>query len=375
MSSTINKYHTLYFESTRNCNFSCIYCSSGSSEKKKHIDLPENIITEKILKPAKSLGTKFIDFSGGEFLIRKDWDILLEKAHQLGFIIGIASNGSLLNDSTLTEIKKIVGTNTIFSIGINAFDTSNKTTRDIETEFALKALELIQHYGFRANISITIGDFNKSSFSNTVKEIKKRYLPFNRIPFVPRNCTSYSLMFNKESLKKYFFPELIKHFNGQVSYTPYMLPQEVYESISGQDLTHDQIPLNPSVGCWVGAYYAINPEGEVSPCPMFLDHVSAGNVLEKPLKDILYHSELFNKITDRKNLEGRCGNCKYTYTCGGCRVMSYYYTGNVFAEDPTCFLSELSQKEIKSIEGKISKAFKNYARMAHFGKNFTPPKK
>ncbi|MGI6411319.1 MAG: SPASM domain-containing protein [Bacteroidales bacterium] len=38
--------------------------------------------------------------------------------------------------------------------------------------------------------------------------------------------------------------------------------------------------MNPGVGCWVGAYYAINAEGEVAPCPMFLDHVSGGNVYE-----------------------------------------------------------------------------------------------
>jgi len=364
----LKNYHTLYFEATRNCNFSCKYCSTGSSNDNKFIDVSYEKIVENVLTPAYELGTRFIDFSGGEFLLRDDYLQLLKKANDIGFIIGIATNGSLLTDEVLSKIKSVVGDNLIISLGINAFDISNVETRDVETAYTLKIIERIKKYDFRINISVTIGDFNKHSFAKTVENIRKSHFPFNRIPFVPRSCNVPELMFNKESLKDFFHPTLRKYFNGQVSYTPYMLPKEDYESISGQNLESEQIPLNPSVGCWVGAYYAINPEGDVSPCPMFLDHVSGGNVYDTPLREILFESELFKKIVDRRNLEGKCGNCKYTYTCGGCRVMAYYYTGNVFAEDPTCFLNDLSDEEIEKIEKETKNSFKNYVRMAKFGK-------
>jgi radical SAM protein with 4Fe4S-binding SPASM domain len=250
----------------------------------------------------------------------------------------------------------------------------NPETRDLETKFTLEVLEILEKYNVRANISVTIGDFNKQSFADTIENINKLKLPFNRIPFVPRSCKVHDLMFDKDSLKNYFHPVLRKYFNGQVSYTPYMLPPEIYETVSGQDLQVEQIPTNPNIGCWVGAYYAINPEGDVSPCPMFLDHVSGGNVFKTPLKSILYETELFKKITDRNNLEGKCGNCIYTHTCSGCRVMSYYLTGNVYAEDPTCFLQELNETEILEIEKETTESFKNYVRMAKFGNLFTNPK-
>lgn len=370
----LGHYHTLYFETTRNCNFSCQYCSSGSKRGVKYKDIPFDKIVRNVLEPAYELGTRFVDFSGGEFLLRDDYPQLLQKANDMGFIIGIASNGSLLTDKNLETIKAIVSDNLMISLGINAFDDSNKDTRDVETEFTLQILEKLKKYNIRTNISVTLGEFNKKSIAATFSNIKKNHLPFNRIPFVPRSCNAHHLMFTKETLRRYFHPELIKYFNGQVSYTPYMLPPEVYEKVSGQNLKEEQIPVNPSVGCWVGAYYAINPEGEVSPCPMFLDHVSGGNVYKTPLKEILYNSELFKKITNRSMLEGKCGNCKYTYTCGGCRVMSYYYTGNVFAEDPTCFLKDLNENEIKAIEEETVKSFMNYKRMAFYGKIFTPVK-
>lgn len=369
----LKKFHSLYFESTRNCNFSCKYCSSGSSAQRKCIDIPYDKIVERILEPAYLLGTRLINFSGGEFLLRHDAIKLLKKADAIGFNLALASNGSMLTEDTLKNIKEVVGHNIIFSLGINSYDLLNKETREVEAEYALKTLARLEKFGFRVNISITIGAFNRLTFQQTVERIRKLHLPFNRIPFVPRNCAAHELMFDKETLKNYFHPVLRKHFNGQVSYTPYMLPPEVYEKASGQNLKQDQIPLNPSVGCWVGAYYAINPEGDVSPCPMFLDHVTAGNVLETPLEEILYQSELFTKITQRDKLEGKCGNCKYTQTCGGCRVMAYYKTGNVFAEDPTCFLQDLNPQEIAEIEKEISDSFKNYLRMAKFGNLYNSP--
>lgn len=369
------KFNTLYLETTRNCNLSCKYCSSGSNIKKNHRDLPKNVIIQRILDPAYDLGTRLVNFSGGEFLLRQDAFQLLDYALKKGFDLAMASNGILLTDENLQKIKDIAGNKIVISLGINSFDSDNAQTRELDYKYTLQILERIEKFSLRANISITIGKFNRHCFAETVDIIEKLKLPFNRIPFVPRSCSDCkNLMFDKETLKNYLHPALIKYFNGQVSYTPYFLDQKLYEKLSGQDLEKDQIPLNPPVGCWVGAYYAINPEGDVSPCPMFLDHVTAGNVLETPLYDILYKSELFNKITDRRNLEGKCGKCKFTYTCGGCRVMAYYYTGNPLAEDPTCFIEDLSPDELNSIEKKIGLNFKNYLRMAKFGNIYNSKK-
>ncbi|MGI6411318.1 MAG: hypothetical protein ACOX0V_08800 [Bacteroidales bacterium] len=88
----------------------------------------------------------------------------MAKAHELGYIIGIASNGSMLTDKNLEKIQSIVGENLVISLGINSFDLSNAETRDVETEYTLKILERIKKYNFRINVSVTIGDYNKGSF-------------------------------------------------------------------------------------------------------------------------------------------------------------------------------------------------------------------
>jgi radical SAM protein with 4Fe4S-binding SPASM domain len=104
-----------------------------------------------------------------------------------------------------------------------------------------------------------------------------------------------------------------------------------------------------------------------------LDHVSGGNVLKTDLKKILFESELFTKIIHRENLGGKCGSCKFNYTCGGCRVMAYFQTGDVFAEDPTCFIDDLSDEELAKLETLTAKEFKKYYRMTKFSNIFKTP--
>ena len=367
-------FHTLYLEATRNCNLNCNYCSTGSNGR---IDANDGMsyedIVSLILKPAAKAGTRFIGFSGGEFLIRRDAFDLLEAANELGFSISLVSNGTTLSERIVKEIKKLLHDNIQVSLGVNSFDNRNDETRELPFEHILKKIDLLEKYSIRVNLSVTIGRFNTSSFASTIQEIKNMKLPYNRIPFVIRNCPNHELMVDKNMMRKDFHPTLRKYFNGGVSYTPYFLPAGDYEILSGQTEILNKVPTNPSVGCWCGSFYAINAQGDVSICPLLLDHVSGGNVRDEGLDQILNKSELFTKILDRKSYNGNCGKCNYRFTCGGCRAMAYYQKGDVFGHDPTCFKDDIGESEKLEIETETKKSFKNYVRMAQFGKTYFNP--
>jgi len=363
-------FHTLYLEATRKCNFACINCSSGSQYKDKiEEDLSYDNLMYRILIPARKLGTKNIDFSGGEFLLREDAFDILAKTNELGFSIGILSNGSTLTEKVLNKIDKILGRNVIISLGINSFDDNNKESRQSSKEYFLNVLNRLEKHHLTVNVSVTMGSFNCETFHQTLKNINELHLPFNRVPYSPRNSVNSDWMFNKDMMKNYLHPALREFYKGYVSYVPFFLNPKDYKQYSGQDEKMQYVPTNPSVGCWVGSFYAINPKGDVAPCPLVSDHVSGGNVLKQDLYDILYKSELFTKIVVRSNLEGECGKCKFRFTCGGCRVYSYYLTGNIFASDPTCFIKDLSVNQLNELEKVTAKNFKNYCRMVKIGKN------
>jgi radical SAM protein with 4Fe4S-binding SPASM domain len=363
----LSLFHTLYFEATRNCNLNCPFCSTGSNKRRDYPDLDTKTIINRVLEPAWALGTRMVDFSGGEFLIRKDAFELLEITNTMGFRISIVSNGTTLTDKTIEKLKNLLGDNIMISLGINSFDSENKISRDYEYENTIKLINKLEKYHIPINMVVTIGKFNAHSFSDTIANIEELKLPYNRTPFCPRNSPRHDMMFDKETMKEYIHPVLRKYYKGYVSYAPFFLSPEIYEKATGQNQNNTPVPTSPSIGCWVGSFYGINAEGDVAPCPLLLDHVHGGNVLETNLSDILYKSELFSKIIHRENIKGKCKNCKYNFTCGGCRVMAYYHTGDVFGEDPTCFIEDLSENELKQLENETAKNFKNYHRMTCFG--------
>ena len=367
-------YHTLYFESTRKCNFACENCSSGSHLK--YVDWGTELTTEEIINrvllPAHKLWTSYTAFSGGEFLLRKDAFELLKVAHELGFRISVVSNGSTLNDKSIHKLKDLLGDNLLVSLGINSFDNEeNSSSRSVATNKVLNLISKLEKEFININICVTIGKHTADSLHDTLIKIRELKLPNNRIPFSPRHSDAKNLMFDKETMQHKIHPELRKYHQGYVSFVPFFVSPELYEKYSGQNESQSKVPTNPSIGCWCGSFYSINPAGEVAPCPLLGDHFSGGNVKTETLENILYKSELFKKIVDRKNFGGKCGKCKFRFTCGGCRTMTYYHTGDLFGEDPTCFIDNLSEEELKEIENEMAKNFKNYIRLCNFGGLFS----
>ncbi|WP_436903159.1 radical SAM protein [Halovenus halobia] len=63
---------------------------------------------------------------------------------------------------------------------------------------------------------------------------------------------------------------------------------------------------------------------------------SVGNVTEQNPVELYRESELFERLRDRDELEGKCGACPFRSVCGGSRSRAYAYTGNPLASDPLC---------------------------------------
>ncbi len=90
---------------TKKCNLSCLYCQS---------DGKDDLSTEKVIKAINNLyavGTRVINFTGGEPMMRQDLGILLEHCKQKGIFVGVNTNGSLIKQNP--EILKNIDNLTI----------------------------------------------------------------------------------------------------------------------------------------------------------------------------------------------------------------------------------------------------------------------
>jgi radical SAM protein with 4Fe4S-binding SPASM domain len=86
----------------------------------------------------------------------------------------------------------------------------------------------------------------------------------------------------------------------------------------------------------------LDSEGFVKPDPFF--PVKIGNILTEDFSDIWTNkpSELLQKLrVHPRELSGKCETCRYLNICnGGSRSRAYAIHGDMWAEDPSCYLSE-----------------------------------
>jgi radical SAM protein with 4Fe4S-binding SPASM domain len=325
-------------------------------------------IRDLVLVPAKRLGVLAIGWSGGEFLLRKDAFDLFRLTVELGYQCKLCSNGELLTRERLRQNKEATGGKVTIALGLNSMDEANARSRDAAPDRTLEVLDLCDELKIDRHVIITIGKHNADTFAHTVKALVDRRISYNRSPLVARGsgCDFFNEnAFDWKDLKEKFHPVLRRHVNGYVSYTPFFLSPELHQQVSG-GIRNGTVPHNPPIGCWVGTWLTLNAEGNVSVCPVLLDVLSAGNVRDQPLDRLVNESDLFATILDRGKLKGRCGRCRYQYTCGGCRAMAYFHTGDYMQDDPTCFFDPVDKTTVSEHEQETNRFFKKYLMVARY---------
>jgi radical SAM protein with 4Fe4S-binding SPASM domain len=95
-------------------------------------------------------------------------------------------------------------------------------------------------------------------------------------------------------------------------------------------------------GCSAGTKFAnVDPRGNVHPCQFWQDYV-VGNIRERPFSKIwTSDDELMVLLREKdKHVKGRCGECSYKQLCSGCRIRARAVYGDLWAEDPACYLRD-----------------------------------
>jgi radical SAM protein with 4Fe4S-binding SPASM domain len=108
------------------------------------------------------------------------------------------------------------------------------------------------------------------------------------------------------------------------------------------------------VGCPAGVtQLVIAADGTITACP-FLYDLPAGNIRKTPLAQIWREArifKIFRQIT-KGQLKGTCNSCPHVpgQCSGGCRAAAYALTGDIYGEDPLCWVN-YEQKMNLNLQG------------------------
>jgi len=147
----------LFLELTLRCNENCIHCGSKCSQfsNVKELSLEQY---KKILDDVKQdfdVSKFMLNITGGEPLLRKDFFEIMDYANKLGYIWGMTSNATLIDDSVAEKLRKS-GMRTI-SVSIDGLPDTHDRLRGKKGAFdeAIRGIKaLIDNGGFE-HIQVT----------------------------------------------------------------------------------------------------------------------------------------------------------------------------------------------------------------------------
>jgi len=150
---------------TYRCNATCAFCDIW--EKPSPYITLEN--AEANLKDLKKIGVKVIDFTGGEPLLHRQIDQLLEIAKNLGFITTLTTNALLYPKWAERLQGKIDMLH--FSLDSPIAEEHNRKRGVACFEFVMQSIEIAKKLGERPDILFTVFEDNLHQIEQMWKEI------------------------------------------------------------------------------------------------------------------------------------------------------------------------------------------------------------
>jgi len=341
---------------TNRCNLSCLHCYS-----KAELDSVDTLSTEKImdtLPKLKANGVKFLIFSGGEPLTRHDIYEIAERCKELGIVTYLSTNGLYVKKS---NAEKILDTFNYIGISIDGSEKVHDAFRGLEGSFvaSMKAVDLLNSYGkTKVGIRFTITKDTYDDLAFIFELAEKHNIPkvyISHLVYSGRGLDNLEMDLNKEqriTAVNYILNKAFEYHESERDIEIVTGNMEM-DAILFYDKFVEKYPehadeMKERLVTWGGnsagrKLLNIDAEGNVKPDPFFPSII--GNIFNQDFSDIWTNDpmELLEKLrVHPRVLGGKCAECQYLEICnGGSRSRAYAIHGDIWAEDPSCYLTDI----------------------------------
>ena len=341
----------------RRCNLNCKHCYSLSAD----VDFPGELTTAEVFEvmdDLKTFGVPVLILSGGEPLLRRDIFDISRRAKDMGFYVGLSTNGALIDGTTAERIAQI-GYNYV-GISLDGIGEVHDAFRRQEGAFdaSLQGVRLCSARGIKVGLRYTMTEQNQESLPALLdlmerEDVDKFYLSHlvyagrgNRYreddAYHKTSRHALDLLFARcwDYVQRGIEKEFVTGNNDADGvYFLYWVRENFPER---------EAHIRAKLAAWGGNASGVNVAnidnlGNVHP-DTFWWHYSLGNVRERPFSEIWPDTSdpIMAGLKARpRSIKGRCGACNHFDICGGTtRVRALQLTGDPWEEDPACYLSD-----------------------------------
>ncbi len=345
----------------RRCNLTCKHCYSISADK----DFAGELSTQEIyavMDDLKRFRVPVLILSGGEPLLRPDLFDIARRAKGLGFYVGLSSNGTLIDESS---IRRIAETDFDYvGVSLDGIRETHDKFRRMQGAFekSLAGIRLCRDYGNNGGLKIgvrfTMTQDNAHDLPGLLKLIEDEGI--DRFYFSHLNYAGRGNKNRKDDAHHQMTRQAMDLlFDTCWAYQQRGLDKEFTTGNNDADGVYflhwveKRFPdraahVRAKLAQWGGNSSGVNVAnidnlGNVHPDTMWWHH-TLGNVRERPFSEIWMDTSdpiMAGLKASPRRVGGRCGACAHFDICGGnTRVRAQQLSGDAWAEDPGCYLTD-----------------------------------
>jgi 12,18-didecarboxysiroheme deacetylase len=342
---------------TRRCNLKCVHCYSKSENKTYGGELTTDEGLAMIEDLAR-FGVPVVLFSGGEPTLRKDLLALLERTVALKRRAVISTNGTLIDEPMAARLRT-VGLSYV-GVSLDGMRDANDKFRGVRGAFdrALAGIRHCMKAGMKVGLRFTITKRNAAEIDGVFDLLRQERIPrvcFYHLVYAGRASALMEEDLSHDETRRVvdrIIDRTIELHNEGLPIEVLTVDNHADGPYLYQRMRREKNPRAAEVlrllkmnkgnssghgiGCvsWDGSVHA----------DQFWRHVTFGNVRERPFSAIwtdLTHP-LMAKLKDKRPfVTGRCKTCRWLDVCGGnFRVRAEAATGDLWAPDPACYLTD-----------------------------------
>jgi Fe-coproporphyrin III synthase len=341
----------------RRCNLTCKHCYSISADK----DFAGELSTDEVygvMDDLRAFRVPVLILSGGEPLLRPDIYAVARRAKDMGFYVGLSTNGTLIDESNIEQIAA-VGFDYV-GISLDGIRATHDTFRRKKGAFdaSLHGVKLCHQLGIKIGVRFTLTQDNAHDLPALLQlvddeGIDKFYLShLNYAGRGNKNRGQDAFLQTTRQAMDLLFDTCWRHIE-QGRHKEFVTGNNDADAVYllhwvRKHMPHREAHLRAKLAQWGGNSSGVNVAnidnlGNVHPDTMWWDH-NLGNVRERKFSEIWCDTSdplMAGLKASPRKVKGRCGECHYFDVCGGnTRMRAMQVTGDPWQEDPACYLSD-----------------------------------
>ncbi|THF65593.1 heme d1 biosynthesis radical SAM protein NirJ [Pseudothauera nasutitermitis] len=340
----------------RRCNLTCKHCYSISADT----DFAGELSTAevyRVMDDLKDFRVPVLILSGGEPLLRPDIFDIGRRAKEMGFYVGLSTNGTLIGAHNIGAIAD-VGFDYV-GVSLDGIGATHDRFRRLQGAFdaSLAGIRLCRERGLKVGVRYTMTEDNAHDLPALLRLVEDEGI--HKFYFSHLNYAGRGNKYRADDARHHttrqamdlLFDTCLRLERAGVKHE-FVTGNNDADGIYLLHWVRQRFPeraahIEARLRQWGGNASGVNVAnidnlGVVHPDTMWW-HEALGSVRQRPFSAIW--SDLSNPLMaglrqHPRRVGGRCGQCAWLEVCNGSsRVRAGQITGDVWAEDPACYLS------------------------------------